>query len=238
MDKETIQYLQKQTRSKDDLVIERHGQLFGIDKEIQPLLKTDIDCLRVNTLTSLFTYVHYMKKKEVFSDLILHVATEASVNLLSFNKNDNRLVALAACETMSEAKQRLNTMLCPATILSHLNQCYEKTEERVKLCEKLTKLKSFSEIEFEMDTVTQKIVTKKGVHIAGNDRIVNPIPLKPIFTFPEIDQPVTDMMIMITEPADIKMSVVNPDAHILNCKRKIGEYISRNIGELEITVLI
>lgn len=114
---------------------------------------------------------------------------------------------------LNENRRRETLMIAtadtPDIVLNHyrkldefntqLQALFVKNEDKQKLLSILGNLKSHNVKNYGDDGITQVVETKKGITLAQNEVIPNPVALKPFRTFTEISQPESEFVFRLTE---------------------------------------
>ncbi len=133
--------------------------------------------------------------------LILHVVDQSTVELLSHpSERHKKRNVIARCKAHVPGiiynahmdAERFNTQL-----LSNFIETPARAE-LFKVIKSLTKEQGCNTTD---DGVSQVITVKQGVSMAQNVTFQNPVPLKPMRTFPEIEQPESNFTLRINENA-------------------------------------
>lgn len=165
------------------------------------------ETLRFFTLDGLVAYINGNPEGLLSPDekLIVHVCDEHTVMLLSNpspNKKRRHVIARTDAHTPEITfgrymdTERFNTMLLST---------FHKTDERETVFALVKSMTKQQTAQTADDGVTQSITVKEGVATASNVQFKNPVPLKPMRTFTEVEQPVSNFTLRINEDANVAL---------------------------------
>ena len=87
------------------------------------------------------------------------------------------------------------------------------------------------------DGVSQMITVKQGVSLAANVTFKNPIPLKPIRTFSEIDQPESNFTLRVNDSAEVALFEADGGAWKNAAVTLTRDYLRHNLSGHNVVVL-
>lgn len=87
------------------------------------------------------------------------------------------------------------------------------------------------------DGISQVITTKQGVSMAQNVVFQNPVPLKPMRTFTEVDQPESNFTLRVDEDANCALYEADGGAWKNEAVINIHDYLKNNLYGQNIVVL-
>lgn len=194
-------------------IIDINGDKYLFDGErliyIKPIMPEDEpfpSTMRFFTLDGVVDYIennteHLIPDEENGERLILQVEDHKTVRLLSQpDKYSKRRHVIAECVAHAPEitysrymdVESFNTMLLSMFIPT------ESRETLFAVVKSLTKEQNCNTTD---DGVSQVVTVKQGVSMASNVIFKNPVPLKPMRTFTEVDQPESNFTMRIDEDA-------------------------------------
>lgn len=87
------------------------------------------------------------------------------------------------------------------------------------------------------DGVSQVITVEQGVSMASNVTFKNPVPLKPMRTFSEIDQPESNFTLRVNEDAEAALFEADGGAWKVKAVLSIAKYLKDNITNPNVVVI-
>lgn len=169
--------------------------------------------------------------------LILHVENHGKVSLLSpISEHEKKRYPIAICEAHPPEimfarhldVERFNTML-----LSVFVQTPER-DEVFKLVKSMTKEQGTQTSD---DGVSQQITVKAGVTLASTTTFQNPVPLRPMRTFTEIEQPASNFTLRVNNDAECALFESDGGAWKNIAVREIKEYLEKALAGCGVVVL-
>lgn len=199
------------------------------------------DAYRLFTLDGLIDYIKENVEgliPERHEDrLILQVADHQTVRLMSRpseHHKERHVIAECVAHTPRIAfdtymdTERFNTML-----LSNFIQT-ESRETLFKVIAAMTKEQSLNTTD---DGVSQVITVKQGVSMASNVTFRNPVPLKPIRTFAEIDQPESNFTLRVNDSAQAALFEADGGAWKNDAVSLIKVYLKTKLINCNVSVM-
>ena len=194
------------------------------------------------TLDGLIDYIREnvegtIPSKDSGDRLILQVVNETTVKLRgkpTTNHKERNIVAYCEAHIPDIIFGRymdaetFNTML-----LSKFVQTATR-EELFKVLKSLTNEQSMQVAE---DGVSQVITVKQGVSLASNCQFKNPVPLAPMRTFTEIEQPESNFVLRVDKDASISLFEADGGAWKNEAVARIKEYLKQNLDGYPVVVL-
>lgn len=199
IDKSFVEKIEQMVETKE---IKLDGRTYT-NKAVHPVKKEIPDTLVCRNLSSIVNYVK--KNIDVLkeSELLIHVADEETVYLVSKldnNWNDREVYLKASMDGFSSEfkfgekydAERFNIAL-------QTNFIQTKTTEAVlKIVGNLKSEKVMTSVD---DGKTQKVQVNIGITRVDKEEIPNPVMLKPYRTFREVDQPESAFVLRMFNPA-------------------------------------
>ena len=172
-----------------------------------------------------------------FGSLILHVVDQHTVKLMtppSCNSKKRRVIAMCTAhvpritfESYMDT-ERFNTML-----LSNFIET-EARENLFRVIKSMTKEQGCTTTD---DGVSQVITVKQGVSTASNVAFQNPVPLKPMRTFTEIEQPESNFTLRVNEHAHCALFEADGGAWKNEAVQRIRDYLKQQLYGENIVVI-
>lgn len=168
---------------------------------------------------------------------IVYVVNEKEVLLLSApteHKKDRRTIA----QTYAHApKIMFNTYIDSDTFNTMLLSTFHQTKARdgvFALVKSMTKKQTEQTTD---DGVTQQITVMEGVATASNVQFKNPVPLKPMRTFTEVDQPESNFTLRVNKEAEVTLIEADGGAWKNEAVARIAAYLKDHITSPHVTIL-
>lgn len=124
--------------------------------------------------------------------------------------------------------ERFNTML-----LSNFIET-DSRETLFKVVSAMTKEQSCNATD---DGVSQVITVKQGVSMAANVTFKNPVPLKPIRTFAEVDQPESNFTLRVNDSAEVALFEADGGVWMNTAVALIRDYLKNNLYGCNVAVI-
>lgn len=169
--------------------------------------------------------------------LIVQVCDEHTVLLLSKpSANHSVRHIIAKCSAKNPDidfgyhmdSETFNTMLLSKFI---------QTESRDKLFGVVSGLVKEQSCNTSDDGVSQVVTVKAGVSMASNVTFKNPVPLRPMRTFSEIEQPESNFTLRVNEKAQVALYEADGGAWRIEAVKKIKEYLDNKLYCCNVVVL-
>lgn len=188
------------------------------------------DPITTFTLSGLVDYIDANVEGLIpeYSDgkLILHVVNHSEVRLYSkLSENEKKRYVIAWCKAhvpdITFGKY-MDTETFNTVLLSNFIET-DARNETFKVVKSMTKEQSAQTSD---DGVSQVITVKQGITKASNVQFQNPVPLKPLRTFTEIDQPESNFTLRINQDAQVALFEADGGAWKNLAVQRIKEYLS------------
>lgn len=169
--------------------------------------------------------------------LIVMVEDEKSVALLgkpSKYQKERHVIASCGAHTPEitfgryQDTERFNTMLLSTFI---------DTPARAELFKVMKSMTKEQSCNVGDDGVSQNITVKQGITLASNTQFQNPVPLKPMRTFAEIDQPESNFTLRIDEQANAALFEADGGAWKNTAVARIAEYLKNGLYGCNVVVM-
>ena len=169
--------------------------------------------------------------------LILHVVNHSTVKLMSKpteNYKCRHCIAKVDAHTPDIVfekymdVERFNTQLL---------SMFVDTPARAELFKVVKSMTKEQGLNTTDDGVSQVITVKQGVSMAANVTFQNPVPLAPMRTFTEIDQPESNFTLRVNENAECALFEADGGAWKNAAVARIGEYLKVNLIGYNVVVI-
>lgn len=169
--------------------------------------------------------------------IILHVVNQSLVKLMS-HPSENRKVrnCIAICEAHAP-KIEFERYMDVDTFNTMLLSKFVETEARKALFGVVKSLTKNQDCNVSDDGVTQVLTVKQGVSMAANVQFQNPVPLKPMRTFTEIDQPESNFTLRVNENANAALFEADGGAWKNVAVARIKNYLKNNLHGHNVVVI-
>jgi len=168
---------------------------------------------------------------------IVHVVNEMCVILLSapskFNKARHEIARTEAHVPKIRFGEFLDTERFNTMLLSTFHQT-EARDSVFALVKSMTKKQTAQTTD---DGVSQQITVMEGVATASNVQFKNPVPLKPMRTFTEIDQPESNFTLRVNQEAEVALHESDGGAWKNEAVARIADYLAVHINSPWVTIL-
>lgn len=199
----------------------------GHIEEIRPFTQ---GCLNLSTLEGLVDYVKSGVDIAVHqNNLTIVINSRSSVSV--YKQLDDRLDRDLVVK--SEAvipRLTLDRAMASEQFIVELMSNYLETTERNMLIESVSNMSDQEEVKTTDDGISQELVMKKGVRKEGKT-IKNPVMLRPICTFTEVEQPERPFIFRVRDINNITLYEGNDTIWINKAKSRIKEYLNQQLQE-------
>lgn len=168
---------------------------------------------------------------------IVQVADEKTVYLLDHpSSNNKKRYIIASCEAHTPDiifeqyldTERFNTMLLSTFI---------DTDARKLLFTVVKSMTKEQNLNTTDDGVSQVITVKQGISTAANVQFQNPVPLKPMRTFSEVDQPESNFTLRVSENAECALFESDGGAWKNEAVSRIACYVRQKLFATNVVVM-
>lgn len=220
---------------------DRYNQQY---RPIKPIIPDDAPVADPYAFFTLDGMIEYIKTnteglipEQPEMPLILHVVDHATVKLMSKPSEHHKCrhcIAKVDAHTPSIVfddymdVERFNTQLLSMFIDTPARA------ELFKVVKSMTKEQGLNTTD---DGVSQVITVKQGVSMAANVTFQNPVPLAPMRTFTEIDQPESNFTLRVNEDAECALFEADGGAWKNEAVARIGEYLRNNLCGYNVVVI-
>lgn len=212
-----------------------HNGLKWSDKTMQVL---DFDprpaTLEVATLTALAHYITNGPDKLTLGDWLLHVEGPCSVALVSKEGGLSHKRT-----TMIRAKMDLPGFafgrdMDPETFIINLQTMFEGAGDLAKILQLVGTMTTEAVQTSKDDGITQTVTARKGVALAENVRVPNPVTLAPFRTFRELEQPESLFVFRVKDGPKCALYEADGAAWKLETIQRIRDWFTTRISGLAV----
>lgn len=159
--------------------------------------------LALHTLKGLVGYLEVNRDQIDPADVVLHVSSESSVEVVSGIKGprNQRFVYATALAKPTINPESLG-WLPPDQMTIALNTLCTGDGDRAKVVELVGNVSAEQKAHLQDDGFTQEVTVRGGVTLVGEKEVPNPVGLAPYRTFREVDQPASPFLLRFQGGAD------------------------------------
>jgi len=202
-------------------------------RRIKPPKHTRPDTLILNNLSGLVDYVERIDEEDLFFAVIspIEVSLSSTVN----PDNDNIQFEYASAK-LQVNNFKFGTWFDLETFIINMMSLFEQTKERDALIGMMANIANEHVVQNTDDKFSQTLQVKTGLTTKANEKIENPITLKPFRTFREIVQPESEFILRYQNRNGIEAALFEGDGGCwkLDAILRIKEWLS---GKTEIPVI-
>lgn len=198
--------------------------------------------LQVFTLDGLIAYIQEDTEEVIpppdsGDRLILQVLDERRVVLLGKpSKNQKKRNVIAACEAHTP-KIEFGFYMDTDAFCTMLLSTFLDTEARDLLFKTAKSMTSEQTMATADDGVSQVITVKQGVSMATNVNFKNPVPLRPMRTFTEVEQPESNFTLRVNEKAAAALFEADGGAWKNEAVASIAAYLRDRLDGYNVVVI-
>lgn len=191
------------------------------------------------TLDGLIGYINENPEGLIDQDnrVIVHVEDESNVLLMSAPSKYNKVRHVIASTQAHVPRILFGQFLDTDRFNTMLLSTFHQTEARdtvFTLVKSMTKKQTAQTTD---DGVTQQITVMEGVATASNVQFKNPVPLMPMRTFSEIEQPESNFVLRVNKDAEVALHESDGGAWKNEAVARIAEYLAIHINSPWVTIL-
>lgn len=201
----------------------------GNIEEVYPFSQA---CLSITTLEGLVDYIKCGVDFDVHkNDLTITIDSRSTVYV--FKQLDNRLSRELVVKSEAVLPRLcLDRSIDSEQFIVELLSNYLETPERNLLIESVSNMSDQQEVKTTDDGISQELTVKKGVRKEGQV-IKNPVMLRPICTFTEVEQPERPFIFRVKDINNITLYEGNDTIWINKAKNRIKEYLKEELQEFK-----
>ncbi len=228
MIKEALEYLKNQFKQTE--FHEAYGQTYTNDEDLRLLYVPIRKPIRIKSLTGLVDYI-----KDDFDEdnhLIVVIEDERNVIVQTELNKDHERETLIVCNAQVPVNH-LNSFLDAEEFNIQLQSTFVPNEDSKKILSILGNLKTSNVKNIGDNGVSQQVETRKGVTLAQEEVVPNPVELKPFRTFTEIPQPESLFVFRLRERSEVQAAIFEADggAWVNKARLDIKDYLAEQLKE-------
>lgn len=181
------------------------------------------DALKLSTLQSLIDFTNAQDIDPY--GLLIHVASETQVDLYSLLDTTNQARRRYCSVNIIFDGFPFGRTISNEKFIVYLQSTFKPHENNELLLKLAGNIKQVNEAGFTDDGISQTVTAKTGIVKVENVKIPNPITLKPIRTFPEVDQPVSDFVVRIKDGIEWTLHEADGGAWKLEAIKNIAKWL-------------
>ncbi|KIH70055.1 hypothetical protein [Salinicoccus roseus] len=238
MIKEALEYLREQFKQTE--FYEKNGELY-VNVDLMKVTEPHRHEIVSHSLTSIvdFTSDNFDKDER----LLITILDEGKVVVeTELNSNKNRETVLVARADIPE--KRLNAYLDMERFNIQLQSQFVPNEDSSKILSIIGNLRSENVKNVGDDGISQAVTVKKGVTIANEEVVPNPVHLKPFRTFTEIAQPESPFVFRLRNAGDeVEAALYEADGGAwrnqarLSIKEYLKDYLAEEVGTGKVLII-
>lgn len=169
--------------------------------------------------------------------LILHVVSPTQVALYSpISENEKKRYPIAFCNA-NTPEITFGRHLDTETFNTMLLSTFVTTDARNTVFKLVASMTKEQKLAVADDGVSQGITVKQGVSTVAEVKFENPVPLKPMRTFAEVDQPESNFVLRVNQDAEAALFEADGGAWRNVAVENIREYLVTHIISEHVVVL-
>lgn len=230
MIKEALQYIASLKEEAMGIITEEiNGETYIKGQGVRRIENDYCECMALNTLDALTIMIVEAIKGDMLNLPLMVRVTGNTVDVFSamdrFMKRDHIAQSRPDVPTI-----RFNRYMPVEEFIIQLQTCFEEDENhnKTKLLAFVSKLSSEVKVEIEDDGISQKVTSSTGTAVKHSESITLPpiVRLKPMNTYPEIDQVETMYLLRVNKDGDVALFEADGGRWRFEAQRRIVEYIS------------
>lgn len=197
------------------------------------------DTLEFFTLQGLVDYINENTEGQIPDDktLILQVASPTVVRLLSQPSEHEKKRHVIAGTKANLPGTRFGVYMDAETFTTMLLSRFIETDARNTLFSVVKSMTKQQSCNTTDDGVSQVITVERGVSMATNVTFKNPVPLKPMRTFSEVEQPESNFTLRVNEDAEAALFEADGGAWQIEAVDNIAKYLRATITNPNVVVI-
>lgn len=238
MIKEALQYIASLKEEAMGITTEEiNGETYIKGQGVRRIENDHCECMALNTLDALITMIAEAANcKRFHLPLMVRVAGN-TVDVFSamdrFMKRDYIAQSRPDVPTI-----RFNRYIPVEEFIIQLQTCFDEDDNhnKSKLLAFVSKLSSEVKVEIEDDGISQKVTSSTGTAVKHSESITLPpiVRLKPMNTYPEIDQVETMYLLRVDKDGDVALFEADGGRWRFEAQKRIVEYIDECLGNMNL----
>lgn len=213
-------------------------------RPIKPIIPDDEPVPEAYVFFTLDGLIEYIKAnteglipEEPETPLILHVVDHDTVKLMSKPSEHRKQRHCIAKVDAHTPRIIFGDYLDVERFNTQLLSMFIDTPARAELFKVVKSMTKEQGLNTTDDGVSQVITVKQGVTMAANVTFQNPVPLAPMRTFTEIEQPESNFTLRVNEDACCALFEADGGAWKNEAVSRIGEYLRNNLHGYNVVVI-
>ena len=208
--------------------------------EEEPKRDVQPDMFKAFSLAGLVEYIkedpdgHFTPDKPAS---IVHVKDEHNVlvktPIQGFYKER---MLLAECKAFYP-ESKFNGYMDAEQFQVYLQSCFIQTDTLKNVLKFAGRVRNEQSMQTADDGVSQKVTVQTGVVTCSDVTIVNPVPLCPMRTFCEVDQPSSNFVLRVSEKGSLALFEGDGGAWKVAATRSIVDYLTAELEGCNVTVI-
>ena len=238
MIKEALQYIASLKEDAMGIVAkEIDGETYIKGQGVRRIENDHCECMTLNTLDALTIMIVEAIKGNMLNLPLMVRVTGNTVDVFSamdrFMKRDHIAQSRPDVPTI-----RFNRYMPVEEFIIQLQTCFEEDENhnKTKLLAFVSKLSSEVKVEIEDDGISQKVTSSTGNAVKHSESVTLPpiVKLKPMNTYPEINQVETMYLLRVDKDGDVALFEADGGRWRFEAQKKIAEYIDERLGNMNL----
>lgn len=191
------------------------------------------------TLKGLVDYINENTEGLIPEDktLILKVSNPNLVKLVSQPSEHHKFRHVIAAASAHAPETRFERYMDAETFTTMLLSRFIETDARNTLFSVVKSMTRKQSCNTTDDGVSQVITVEQGVSMAANVTFKNPVPLKPMRTFSEVEQPESNFTLRVNEDAEAALFESDGGAWQIEAVNNIAKYLREMITNQNVVVI-
>lgn len=216
--------------------VEWQGRMFASQNMI-PIPNRDdrIEMIRINTLEALVSMVRNEGIDGPGQPIYIRVTDEKNVRVFSSLYIDDstffrrQYYYNAECDV---PRVFINSKMDQQTAIIQLQSVYGSTDDRDYLLELLSRMSVNEGVTSDDNGVTQTVTARQGAVLKSELPVQPIVKLQPYRTFLEVDQPVSDFLLRVSNDGGISLYEADGGVWRLEAKRSIAAWLTDKLQDL------
>jgi hypothetical protein len=184
------------------------------------------------TLRSLSGLVDYIKSNfDIDHSVMVHVESPTKVSVFDALDLDHSRQTYVVAKAMLPQIQ-FERFLESEKFNIMLQSCFVPNAHRELVLKVIGSIVEDATVQTKDDGVTQSVTAKTGVATVGNEKVPNPVLLKPFRTFVEVPQPESEFVLRVRKGPEAALFEADGAAWELNAMQNIKDYLQAELAEL------
>lgn len=236
MIKEALQYIASLKEEAMGIITkEIDGETYIKMNGVERIENDHCYCMDFNTLEAMLDMISESINSSAFNTPLMVRVTGNKVDV--FSAMDRFMTRNHIATSKPDTPTiKLNRYMPVEEFIIQLQTCFEEDENcnKSKLLSFVSKLSSEVKVEIEDDGISQKVTSSTGTAVKHSESITLPpiVRLKPINTYPEIDQVETIFLLRVDKDGDVALFEADGGRWRFEAQRRIVEYIDERLDSM------